>query len=179
MPTKDEIVEAARLAQLKRFVPGVFAPGTLLYVGAWPRRSQFLPELQAAGRRVTILEIWPENADYFRGRPGLEVVCGDVREVATLKLPQEVYDVAFWWHGPEHVAKTDLSCTLVGLERRARTVVCGCPWGVSRQAELDGNIHQRHVSTLYPEDFQALGYRTDVYGPLNGGSRSNILAVKP
>ena len=46
MTTKDEIVQAQRLAQLRRVVPEVFAAGTLLYVGAWPRRVQFLAELQ-------------------------------------------------------------------------------------------------------------------------------------
>ncbi len=179
MNTKAERVEAARLAQLQAFVPQVFAPGTLLYVGASPRRSQFLPELLAAGRAVTLLEIWPANVEHFRGRAGLEVVCGDVRQVATLSLPIARYDVAFWWHGPEHIAREELADTLAGLGQRARMVIIGCPWGASPQAEIDGNSHQRHVASLHPEDFQRLGYRVSTIGHVNGGSRSNILAVKP
>lgn len=176
MPTKAEMVEAARLAQLRAFVPQVFGPGTALYVGASPRRCQFLPELRAAGRRVTVLEIWPANAAYCRGL-GLETICGDVRDV--LALAPERYDLAFWWHGPEHIERDDLAGTLAGLEGVARMVVLGAPWGRSPQDTVDGNAHQRHVATLYPEDLTALGYRVDVYGPINGGSRSNILAVRP
>ncbi len=179
MNTKVERVEAARLAQLRAFVPQVFAPGTLLYVGASPRRSQFLPELIAAGRAVTLLEIWPANVEYFRARAGIEVVCGDVRQVAALVLPAERYDVAFWWHGPEHIAREELADTLAGLEQRARVVVIGCPWGTSPQAEIDGNMHQRHAASLQPEDFQRLGYRVSTIGHAHDGSRSNILAVKP
>ncbi len=177
MPTKAERVEAARLAQLQACVPEVFAAGTLLYVGASPRRSQFLPELLDAGRAVTLLEIWPDNCRHFAAL-GVQVVCGDVREVATLRLPRERYDLAFWWHGPEHIQRRDLSRALAGLEQRARLVVIGCPWGRSPQAEVDGNIHQRHVATLEPADFLALGYRVDTIGRAGGGSRSNILAVK-
>lgn len=179
MATKAEQVEAARLAQLRAFVPGLFRPGTLLYVGASPARSQFLPELLAARRQVTILEIWPAYADHFRVRRDLAVVCGDVRDVEGLGLPHGVYDAAFWWHGPEHVPRADLERAVAGLEARARLVVIGAPWGRSPQGPVDGNDHQRHVATLWPGDFTALGYRVSTYGRPGGGSRSNILAVKP
>ncbi|HUW11696.1 MAG TPA: hypothetical protein VM537_18340 [Anaerolineae bacterium] len=179
MNTKAERVEAARLAQLRAFCPEIFGKGTLLYVGASPRRSQFLPQLLAAGRDVTLLEIWPANAEHFRGWPGVQVVCGDVCAVEGLILPEERYDVAFWWHGPEHIPGSDLHRAMAGLERRARQVVVGCPWGVSRQATVDGNPHQQHVTTLHPENFVALGYRVNIIGKVNSGSRSNILAVKP
>ncbi len=177
MLTKAELIQAARLAQMQRFVPQLFGSGTLLYVGASPRRAQFLRRLMAT-HRVTLLEIWPANVQHFRAWPGLEVVCGDVRHVASLDLPVERYDAAFWWHGPEHIRKEDLAAALAGLEQRARLVVIGCPWGMSRQAEVDGNPHQRHIATLYPTDFQARGYRVDTLGQVNGGSRSNILGVK-
>jgi hypothetical protein len=179
MPTKGELVESARLAQLQRFAPQVLTGGgTLLYVGASPRRAQFLERLMAT-HRVTLLEIWPANADYFRQKgPGLEVVCGDVRQVAKLALPVDRYDVAFWWHGPEHIRDSELAAALAGLEQRARMVVIGCPWGASRQVAIDGNAHQQHVATLYPADLQARGYRVDTIGVVNGGSRSNLLGVK-
>ena len=177
MSTKAELVEAARRQQLMQHVPEVFGPGTMLYVGASPRRAQFLGELMAAGQETTLLEIWPENCRYFEGR-GLQVVCGDVRQVTAMRLPLAVYDLAFWWHGPEHVPAADLAGALAGLEARARLVVVGSPWGESRQAEVDGNVHQRHVASLAPEAFERLGYRVDTIGRVNGGSRSNILAVK-
>jgi len=177
MSTKAELVEAARRQQLMQHVPEVFGPGTLLYIGASPRRAQFLGELMAAGRETTLLEIWPANCVYFR-EFGLQVVCGDVREAATLSLPLQVYDLAFWWHGPEHVPPADLARALAALEARARLVVVGCPWGLSPQVEVDGNVHQRHVASLAPGAFERLGYRVDTIGRVNGGSRSNILAVK-
>jgi hypothetical protein len=77
------------------------------------------------------------------------------------------------------VPAVDLARALAGLEARARLVVVGCPWGASPQAEVDGNMHQRHVASLQPEDFQRLGYRVSTIGHVHGGSRSNILAVKP
>jgi len=175
---KTETIEGERRAQLLRVVPELFAPGTLLYVGACYRRTQFLPELLGAGREVTILEIWPPYAAHFAGRDDLKVVCGDVCEVTKLSLPHQVYDAAFWWHGPEHIERSDLEGALAGLEQVARLVVVGCPWGHSRQEARDGNKHQRHVSTLEPQDFEVLGYRVDAIKGPGGGSYSNILAVK-
>ena len=177
MTTKAELVEAGRRRQLMEHVPQIYGPGTMLYVGASPRRAQFLGELMAAGRETTLLEIWPANCLYFREFE-LQVVCGDVREAATLSLPLAIYDLALWWHGPEHVPTVDLAGALAGLEARARLVVVGCPWGASPQAEVDGNRHQRHVASLQPEHFERLGYSVFTIGAPNGGSRSNILGVK-
>jgi len=174
MPTKDERVTSVRMAQLRTFAPDVFAPGTLLYVGASVHRIQFLPELMAAGRRVTILEVWPANCDHFKAQ-GYDVILGDV--CALPDLPH--FDVAFWWHGPEHIAKADLPTALAGLERHARLVVASAPWGISKQRDIYGNPWNRHVSTLYPRDFARLGYRVNTVGRENTGSASNILAVKP
>jgi len=101
-----------------------------------------------------------------------------VREVATLSLPLARYDLAFWWHGPEHVFLGDLAGALAGLEARARLVVVSAPWGRSPQAEVDGNVHQRHVASLEPAHFERLGYRAFTIGARDAGSRSNILGVK-
>jgi len=179
MNTRAERIEAARLAQLRAFVPGLFAAGTLLYIGASIRRAQCLVDLVAAGRRVTILEAWPANAEHYRGRPGLEVVRGDVRALASLSLPAEIYDAAFWWHGPEHVARAELATVLAGIERRARLVVLGCPWGVYPQSAIEGNRYEQHVAVLGPQDFGALGYRVATLGRAGDRADSNVLAVKP
>jgi hypothetical protein len=179
MPTRVERIEAARRAQLREVVPGLFGPGTLLYVGASVRRAQFLRELMGAGRRVTVLEAHGPNVEHFRSWPGLQVVEGDVREVGGLVLPEEDYDVAFWWHGPEHVAARELAGTLRKLEERARVVVLGCPWGLYPQVGLEGNPFEQHRLALQPEDLQALGYRTWTLGRTGGRADSNILAVRP
>ena len=177
MCTRADRIESVRLAQLRACVPEVFGAGTLLYIGASIRRAQCLSDLIASGRRVTILEAWQANADYYREHSGLEVICGDVREIARLKLA-EVYDVAFWWHGPEHIARGKLADVLSDIERLARLVVLGCPWGNYPQSMLDGNHYEQHVAALYPKDFLNLGYRVDMLGRAGGRADSNILAVK-
>ena len=171
MPTKAERIEAARLGQLLRVVPELFGEGTLLYVGASIQRAQFLLELKEAGRVVTILEAHAPNVAYYRGR-GEVVIHADVRE-ATGR-----YDAAFWWHGPEHIAKGELPAVLAGLESRADLVVIGCPWGRYAQEAVGGNPYEIHRSALTPQDFQGWGYETSQLGKRNGRYESNILAVK-
>lgn len=175
MPSKAELVEARRLAHLRTFAPDCFVPGRLLYVGASILRSQCLPDLVAAGHQVTILEIWPDNVAHYRAR-GFTVVQGDVRQVGTLNLPR--YDVAFWWHGPEHVALSDLPATLAALEELADLVVLACPWGESPQGAVYGNPHEAHRISLAPLFFTARGYRTWTMGRPGLQSRSQIIAVK-
>jgi hypothetical protein len=178
MSTKGEQVKAARLEQLRLFVPEVFGTGTLLYIGASVRRAQCLEELVASGREITVLEVWPPNADHYRARTDLTVVCGDVRNVANLSLPHNNYDVAFWWHGPEHVPKEELPAVLADIEKRARLVVLACPWGMYPQQAIDGNMYEKHLSALGPENFQDLGYKTATLGKPGGRANSNIIAVK-
>ncbi|MDZ4346859.1 MAG: class I SAM-dependent methyltransferase [Candidatus Binatia bacterium] len=178
MNTKAEIVEAVRLEQLLEFAPEVFAPGTLLYIGASVRRAHCLADLIKSGRDVTILEAWPENVEYFREQPDVEVFCGDVREIASIDLMHDLYDVAFWWHGPEHVHKEELVKVLAAVERRSRMIVLASPWGISSQTAIDGNEYEKHLSSLYPEDFEEMGYEVSTIGQPNGRAQSNILAVK-
>lgn len=176
MSTKSEI-KMARLRQLESFVPELFGPGTLLYVGASIRRAQFLPELIAADREVTILEAYAPNVVYHRKKFGYDrVIHGDVRNLCELVVGR--YDAAFWWHGPEHVARKEIPPILAALESRADLVVLGCPWGTYPQKAVDGNLYERHLSALMPEDFSGWGYETSQLGKMNGRVRSNIVAVK-
>jgi hypothetical protein len=173
-------MRAARLDQLRRIAPEVFAPGTLLYIGASVARAQCLSELIAAGREVTILEAYAPNADHYRERPGIRgVICGDVRgwrDPAGARPP--VWDVAFWWHGPEHLSADELPVTLFGLEQCARTVVLASPWGAYEQGPIGGNTYEIHRAALTPETFRALGYEVCGIGGPGARSRSNIVAVK-
>lgn len=144
---------------LQNRLPELFggAGKTLLYIGANPDRFQFGAELQAAGYDMTVLEIYEPYAEALQA--GLDVVVGDVRGVGHIELPHDHYDVAFWWHGPEHVAKMDVPDTLAQLEDIADLVVIGCPWGTFEQGAVDGNEWQEHKSTWYAQDFRRLGYR--------------------
>lgn len=177
MSTKAKKIIGARLRQLRRFVPELFGPGTLLYVGASTRRAHYLSELMAAGRMVTILEAYAPNVAYHRKKLGHDrVIHGDIRNLCELVTGR--YGVAFWWHGPEHISKRELPSILVALESRADLVVLGCPWGLYPQGAVDGNPYERHVSALTPEDFRGWGYETWQLGKVNGRVRSNLLAVK-
>jgi hypothetical protein len=151
--------DAQRLAVLKQHLPGLWGPGTLLYIGASDKRFQCGPELAEAGRELTLLEVWPSNLEHYQNHEAVaHAVLGDVRTVAIEGLPHPHYDVAFWWHGPEHVTAEELSPTLARLESLADLVVLGCPWGECPQ-EGDDNPYQAHRAALYPEDLRKLGYR--------------------
>ena len=178
MPTKSKnIIKAARLRQLQTLVPELFGPGSLLYVGASIRRAQFMPELIAAGRQVTILEAYEPNAAHYRQKFGQDrVIHGDIRDLC--KLTAERYSVIFWWHGPEHVTREDLPAILATIESRADLVVLGCPWGAYPQKDVGRNRYEKHLSELIPEDFWGWGYETSQLGKLNVPNSSNIVPVK-
>lgn len=177
MPTRAEMIEAMRLGQLRRFAPEAFAPGSLLYVGAMPERPpECLAALEAAGRLTTILEVWEPNAQHYRER-GYRVVTGDVGHLASLGLP--TFDLAFWFHGPEHLSLGDVPAALSALERQARLVIVGAPWGEYPLADTFGNPYNEHRCALQPSDFETLGYRVDTLGKRGQLAYSNILAVKP
>ena len=171
--TKAERIRLARLRQLWDFVPEVFQPGTLLYVGAGILRAEFLRQLMLAGRTVTVLEAYAPNVAYHR-LSRQKVIHTDVRELNGVGR----YDAVFWWHGPEHMPKEELPAVLAGLESRADLVVLGCPWGKYAQDAVGGNPYEIHRSALTPQDFQGWGYETSQLGKLNGRYMSNVIAVK-
>lgn len=164
------IVHPMRLRLLKDKVPELFRPGSLLNVGANRVRFELLDDLHRAGRRVTLLEIWPANVGRWKGDRRLEaVVRGDVRELDRLRSDPDSglgsYEAVLWWHGPEHIEREGLPATLSQLERAAeRLIVLGCPWGVYPQGEFMGNPHDAHRASLYPADFEALGYEVATIG---------------
>lgn len=153
-----------RLKQLKQYVPYLFRPGSILNVGANQIRFDLLPELHQAGREITLLEAWPENVKHWAGDKRLaQTVEGDVRELDKLRVG--TFDVVLWWHGPEHIKREELLPTIAKLEAAAEgLVVLGCPWGIYPQGPFRGNPYDAHQASLYPEDFEALGYRTATIG---------------
>lgn len=188
-PEEDRYQERSLL----KCLPGIFDGygKRLLYVGASSGRSYLLPDFCAGGYQVDILEAWTHNAKILRQKwegkgPGHgRVVQGDVRDRRLYSgrgfLSPDSYDVAFWWHGPEHIPEKELALTLRLLERAARLVVLGCPWGPCPQGAVGGNRFERHLSSFEPKDFGALGYSTDVVpgeGPGGRGHRSHITAWK-
>lgn len=153
-------------------------PGTVLYIGATPKRFHGGPELRAFGHEITLLEIWPPNCAAFENYGGVaHVICGDVREIDTLELPHASYDIGFWWHGPEHVARDELPETLSALEKRCKTVVLGCPWGMYRQGS-HLNPYEVHLCVIYPEDLETLGYVVIRIGRADNEKTGRLLGVK-
>jgi hypothetical protein len=155
---------------------------TLLYVGAKPGRIQMVRLFLENGFRVDVLEAWSPNAaaleKWNSENPTFGLIWkGNIRTTSALAdLPK--YDVTMFWHGPEHVTREDLPFVLKNLEGLAtRAVILGCPWGRYSQDAIGGNPFERHVSSLYEEDFSAFGYRTSTIGTKDKKG-SHLLAWK-
>lgn len=155
---------------------------TLLYVGAKPGRIQMVRLFRAHYFLVDVLEAWSPNADALRKwneeNPTFGLIwTGNIRTTSALAdLPK--YDIAMFWHGPEHVTREDLPFVLKNLESLAtRAVILGSPWGRYHQDAVGGNPFEKHVSALYEEDFSSFGYRTSTIGTKDKKG-SHLLAWK-
>jgi len=165
-----------RREQLDRCLPGLFKTGgAALYVGASMYRADYLTELHEAGHRMTVLDIWFANAWHLAADERAErVIHGDVRNVGKMGLPH--FDVAFWWHGPEHLGQKDGLRALAELEKLADLVVIGCPDGHYHLGPAYGNPHEQHLSAWVPGDFKRLGYQAESLGGEPGTETCHILA---
>lgn len=153
---------------------------SVLYVGATPWRFQMGRELHEAGYEITLLEAFRLYAQNYEGHPWLkDVICGDVRGISAIAGDRR-WDVAIWWHGPEHVKNQELETTLRGLESvTERLVLLGCPWGVNAQGAVGSNPFERHWASLDVADLTALGYKTETLGHRNDpGTWCHIMAWK-
>lgn len=168
-------ISQKRKDNLLALCPEIFESKSVLYVGARPSRADFLDDFHKNGCGITILEIYPENAEYFKKFPWLEVVEGDVRNFFT----DRKFDTIFWWHGPEHIEERDLEMTLKKIESFAnKFVVLGCPWGMVPQwKSLEKNPFEEHKAFFDTGYFERLGYKTD-YSGVKGRMGSNIISYK-
>ena len=170
-----------REAQLARNVPDAFKFKSVLYVGARPARFQLLDLFINAGYHVEILEVFAPNVaaliEMNRTKRIFDrIYLGDVRFLRELNVPKA--DVVVWWHGPEHVLAGELADVLEEIENHAeRLIVLGCPFGAVAQGVSYGNAFEIHANAIYPRDFEALGYQTNVIGKRDKGG-SNILSWK-
>lgn len=150
---------------------------TALYVGASPERRQLADELAIAGWQLTLLEIHEPNAQHYRERlgPFVEIVTGDVRDLSALGGKR--FDLAVWWHGPEHVAKDEAKQAISALSELAGMVVLATPAGKYAQGAVNGNPHEAHISWWTVADFEAIGFRAEQIGT-DGHCDSHVLAWK-
>ncbi len=168
-------VPQARIDQLRRCLPQIFEQaGKLLYVGA-SYRAECLSELREAGHEITVLEIWPDNVWILTPDERIDhLVQGDVANPPA--LPHDHYDIAFWWHGPEHLAKDETKVTLKHLEDIADLVILGCPHGTYKLGPQYGNPYEAHRSAWYINDFEALGYQAEPLDDRVDEADSHLLA---
>lgn len=166
-----------RADQTKRCIPGIFEIGKdCLYIGADCDSAQFVPELVNHNYKITLLEIWRSNCDFYFGHPWFrETICSDIRVFDADHLK---WDLSIWLHGPEHIHKEEFEPTIRKIEKLTRKlIVMACPWGIYPEGPVHGNPNQVHVSSLYEEDFKALGYMVDTIGQKDVPG-SNLLSWK-
>jgi len=159
---------------LHLMLPELFQPCDLLYIGASFRRLCYYDELISTGARITLLEADSINFAVLRAwdKP---VILGDVRACPIIFHDRQ-FDIAFWWHGPEHVPAAQLPLTLRAIESITKGVVVTCgPFGSFPQGDIDGNQYERHVATLAEQSFDGTGYTTKI---LKDGKEQNIIAWK-
>ena len=161
-------------------IPNVYAYDTLLYIGASPSRFELIDEFYYANYEIDVLEIFEPNVQALevmnrRWKIFNKIMLGDVRRIE--EILQHQYDVIVFWHGPEHLGLLDFVPTMRKLENFAKhLLICGCPWGDYPQGAVKGNVHEKHACSLFPEDFQKLGFKTSTLR--QPGRGSNLLAWK-
>ncbi len=165
--------EKQQFKQIIRYIPEIKYSHTVLYIGARVASFQFKEYMQKLNLKFTILEIFHPNVIFLRNK-GFEVIEADI----TNYKPEKQYDIVLWWHGPEHIEKSEIFEVLKNLEKiSVKAVILGCLWGLYPQNAIYNNIHEIHKCTLYEEDFKSLGYNTITLGKKDG-SYSNLMAWK-
>ena len=166
----DTTVPPEIMKLLQTNTPYLFRPGSLLNVGANRVRFQLLDDLHRAGREITLLEAWPDNAAAYENDPRVSrIIAGDVRELGAF---EQKFDAALWWHGPEHIDKADLPGALQRLEACADSlVVVGCPWGDYPQEPFMDNPYDEHKASIYTNDLVGLGYHVEIYDQMDKGGK--------
>lgn len=167
--------------QIESNLPDLFSGRykSVLYVGANHLRQHFLEDFVKGFDKVAVLEIFPENIEKIRKRysqPNVRLVQGDVRDAN--KIFAETFDVCFFWHGPEHLEKSETAKVLGMLESMTNEIiVLGMPYGHYEQGPEYGNEHESHKWAIYPKDLDRMGYSTNTMGKPDD-TLSNMMAWK-
>lgn len=178
--------EQDRERHLREIVPELFKKHDgILYVGCKIKKSGRIPEhvVNFGKGFVAVLEIDIGNCNglidsSYYGNKIHDVVLGDVRK-ATCYFRDVMFDYSVWWHGPEHIALSDLGQAILELScLTKKKIIMACPWGNAPQSAVGGNIAEIHVQPMYPEYFEKFGFDVYTEGPINRIRNSNILAVK-
>lgn len=136
----------------------------MLYVGCALKRPTDYQKIRKMAKHITCVEVWKPVAESIRER-GLwnEVICADIYDW----IPEKPYDIAIWWHGPEHMDMDKAQEVILRLRDTMPIVWLATPHGLSPQGGIRNNPYEEHRSVWYANDFEALGFRTGVSGHIN------------
>jgi hypothetical protein len=149
-------------------IPDLLQYKTILYIGARPGRMQMLDLFLNANYYITILEIFEPNVEELikmnqNKRIFDNIQLGNVEKINDYGF--ENFDIIMWWHGPEHIPYEKLEDVIKQLENKANHyVIMGSPFGLCRQGLCYGNKYERHISLLYPNNFEKWGYQIKTDG---------------
>ncbi len=177
-PDRQKALEYLRRFQIHWNIGDIWKVNSILNIGAYEQRFHFADDLRDSGAVVDVLEIDKERCKWVQSLDWVSnVYCGNVIHIN--KICKEKYDLIFWSHGPALLYRTAVAPTIKKLERLAKMVVILTPYGryiyglTSNLSQIDLN-----KSSLYPRDFEALGFNTHKIGRVDGGSTTSLLAWK-
>lgn len=163
-----------RIKHLLACIPDIFDYKTALYVGAGPRLQVF-DKLIEHNYIVDVVEVFLPNIIKLKDVKRIRTIfCSDIRYFT----PKTNYDVVVFWHGIEHLEKSDVYPLTVKMQKYTNKIILfGMPYGRYDQGELYNNPYEKHISAWYPEDFPARGFECDTIG-LMDTKRANLIAWK-
>lgn len=105
----------------------------------------------------TIVEVFEGNVidTIQKGCPEDKIIHMNIKNVND--LPDS--DCLMFWHGPEHLLKSEFLEILPELENKYKNLIFGMPFGEEPQGPVYGNPHEEHVSAWEPIEWQELGYK--------------------
>jgi hypothetical protein len=115
--------------------------------------------------RITGLDIW---VPYIRRVCSLSIyddmVCADARR---LPFRDSSFHAILACEVLEHLRREEGADFLTELERVARRIlIVTTPLGFTYQGDVNGNVHERHVSAWKKEDLEGMGYDVRVLNVL-------------
>lgn len=124
----------------------------------------------------TAIEAYAEYISAWKSNDFLTVVVGDMRDYQTLGLRK--FDCALFIDSIEHLHRGDALTLISRLQEDGVRIVVFAPEGIHQQSKGswgDSNVLQAHLSTWYPRDFNALGFKTEQWAGFhkdlaNGGA---------
>ena len=162
-------------------IPDVYDYRSLLYVGGHAKHNRHLQltdEFLKHGYDIDVVEIHKPNVDEMKEKYKWirHVIHADIRFFQSAMIRS--YDVVMFWHGIEHIYKSDLMSLISRMSAYTNElIIFGCPYGIYEQGAEYDNPHEIHISHWYPEELEELFLNISVIGEKDS-KKGNILAWK-